>query len=490
MSGIRSKSASLVLAALLAGGCASVSHVPEDDQAARDCLELWQALDAAVESEGVRDAQSARIEGFPHLRIDRFLDAFRAHLRTDDQRAEWRDRLSARGRQDALLEWQRLGPEPRAALAGRAQGDLPGTLARCDAPLRVHDLAPGSGLTDAAEVPEHYATWQRVVGVYAVTAMPMAVGVTQWHAEVRSQHAVPVARLLESGRWVRYLPPEAERKTAPPVVDAPRSALGIPRISAAQQTALFARHAPTWLVDTRSLFDRIGRPYWPRGAAHAQVETGDPVVYRHLSHALWDGEVVLQLNYVLWFPGRPADGWFDILAGHLDGITWRVTVDASGAALAYDAMHNCGCWHLFYPTDRVLPRHPPDPRYAEERAFAPQVAPAAPEGRGVTLLVSSRAHALQRVLGEAPAAPEDVVYRFDDYDALRALPAGEGVRSLFGPEGLVAGTERGERFLFWPMGIASPGAMRQWGTHATAFIGRRHFDDPWLMERAFVRRDR
>jgi hypothetical protein len=28
--------------------------------------------------------------------------------------------------------------------------------------------------------------------------------------------------------------------------------------------------------------------------------------------------------------------------------------------------------------------------------------------------------------------------------------------------------------------------MRQWGRHATAFVGRRHFDDPWLFERYFA----
>jgi hypothetical protein len=38
------------------------------------------------------------------------------------------------------------------------------------------------------------------------------------------------------------------------------------------------------------------------------------------------------------------------------------------------------------------------------------------------------------------------------------------------------------------MGIASPGAMRQWGRHATAFIGRRHFDDPRLFDQRFERR--
>jgi hypothetical protein len=32
------------------------------------------------------------------------------------------------------------------------------------------------------------------------------------------------------------------------------------------------------------------------------------------------------------------------------------------------------------------------------------------------------------------------------------------------------------------MGIPSPGAMRQRGLHATAFAGRRHFDDPDLLD--------
>ena len=47
------------------------------------------------------------------------------------------------------------------------------------------------------------------------------------------------------------------------------------------------------------------------------------------------------------------------------------------------------------------------------------------------------------------------------------------------------GTERGERLLFWPTGVEDTGAMRQWGRHATAFLGRRHFDDPDLIERRF-----
>ena len=56
---------------------------------------------------------------------------------------------------------------------------------------------------------------------------------------------------------------------------------------------------------------------------------------------------------------------------------------------------------------------------------------------------------------------------------------------MFNPQGFVDGTDRAERYLFWPMGIARAGSMRQWGQHATAFVGRRHFDDATLMQQRF-----
>ena len=74
---------------------------------------------------------------------------------------------------------------------------------------------------------------------------------------------------------------------------------------------------------------------------------------------------------------------------------------------------------------------------------------------------------------------------WQDYDSLRSLPSGDGYRSLFGPYGIVRGSDRSERYLLWPMGIRSPGAMRQWGRHAIAFVGRRHFDDPYLISTLF-----
>jgi hypothetical protein len=49
----------------------------------------------------------------------------------------------------------------------------------------------------------------------------------------------------------------------------------------------------------------------------------------------------------------------------------------------------------------------------------------------------------------------------------------------------VPGTDRVERLVTWPLGIESAGAMREWGRHATALVGRRQFDDADLIERRF-----
>jgi hypothetical protein len=100
--------------------------------------------------------------------------------------------------------------------------------------------------------------------------------------------------------------------------------------------------------------------------------------------------------------------------------------------------------------------------------------------------IATRTHYIERV-SVVRGADSLVRYAFQPYDELRSLARLDGRRSsAFGPDGLIAGSERPERFLFWPMGIPSAGAMRQWGRHATAFIGRRHFDDADLIEKRFT----
>jgi hypothetical protein len=105
----------------------------------------------------------------------------------------------------------------------------------------------------------------------------------------------------------------------------------------------------------------------------------------------------------------------------------------------------------------------------------------------VTLFVESGTHYVRAVRAGEPRAAEPIRYRFAREDALRTLahPDG-GTRSLYGPDGIVAGTARAEAALFWPLGIRDAGAMRQWGRHATAFVGRRHFDEAFLLDRYFA----
>jgi hypothetical protein len=213
------------------------------------------------------------------------------------------------------------------------------------------------------------------------------------------------------------------------------------------------------------------------------VNAAEPVVYFQLAHARYGEQVLLQLVYTIWFAERPARSATDLLSGRLDALVWRVTLAPDGEPLIHDSMHGCGCYHEFFPTPRARPRPAPDA--LEEWAFIPQSLPRFGEGERALLHIASGTHYLERV-SLVRGTDSLTRYVMRGYDELRSLnDFSGGQRSAFGPDGLIAGTERRERFVFWPMGIASPGAMRQWGRHATAFVGRRHFDDADLIERRF-----
>jgi hypothetical protein len=264
---------------------------------------------------------------------------------------------------------------------------------------------------------------------------------------------------------------------------AAQNPLGIPEPSAGDLAALLAAYAPSLEVEVMGDYDRFGALRWLGDAESTGVDGAQPAVYGHPAWTRYAGKVLLQLVYTLWFPERPPQSDSDILAGKLDGITWRVTLAPDGEPLVYDAIHPCGCYHLFFPTPRAAALPAPDS--LQEWMFAPQSLPRLAEGERLLLRIASGTHYLKRVSvtsGEG-SAPR---YALRPYGELRSLERGSGARaSAFGADGLIAGTERRERFVYWPMGIESAGAMRQWGRQATAFIGRRHFDDADLFERRF-----
>jgi hypothetical protein len=490
------------IAALLCAAMTGCAVAPRQEFAGdpvAECREVFQRVDRAVAEAGVQDGMTARVAGFPYLRADRFLASYAAQALGEPQFAEWMRRLVALGSRAHAVEIANL-PVEQAERLGHALWDISRdrmwvapALADCTARLAAADAADPArraALKAAVVVPDDYSAWQRVAGLYWLTRIPFASGIRQWHEEVRETFARPLAGLPVAGELKRFAPPPgrlAAVEAAALLQRASGNALGIPDPRGADLEALFRAHAPAFTVDMAGDADSPGELGWGEGAA-PRIVSRLPVVYRRASHARYQGRALLQLNYWMWFPERPKRAGWDILGGHLDGLLWRVTLAPDGAPWVYDSIHPCGCYHLFFPTARAAPK--PQPDTLDETVFVPQALPRAGPESLFELRIESGTHYLQRVLLRDAPTQGDTEYVFAEDDSLRSLPLpGGGRRSAFRPDGILPGTERGERWLFWPMGVPEPGAMRQWGRHATAFVGRRHFDDPWLFERYFDLKD-
>lgn len=477
----------MIGAALLAAGCATTPdlapHLEAGTAEVRECAQWYRALDAEVDAAGVRDAQYTRVPGFPHLRVDRLLAAQR------DRAAESEPALRAFAERLAQLDLEARRHEV-LNMPGADEGVRSQAMRRareCGPLLRQADLASAQArqaLLAAAQVPDDYSTAMRFLGLYYLTRIPFTAGVRRWERDtLETFEREPAA----APNRVRYSPPGAQAVPRNAVAGwlgrAAFDPLGLPGLSERELDRLAAVYAPSFEIAIGGDYDRFGWLRWRRGARMPQVETSEPAVYVQPAYTRYRGQVLLQLVYTIWFPERPASGFVDILAGRLDGVVWRVTLAPDGEPLLYDTMHPCGCFHLFFPTPRARPR--PAPTAMGEWALVPQQLPRVLEGERPVLSIASGTHYLERVSIER-GADSLVRYAFRQYDELRSMPRAVGDHaSAFGPDGLIAGSERLERFLFWPMGIASAGAMRQWGRHATAFVGRRHFDDADLLERRF-----
>ncbi|CAN0355640.1 unnamed protein product, partial [Phaeothamnion confervicola] len=346
----------------------------------------------------------------------------------------------------------------------------------CGRKLRDFEMenpATGEAVLSRLSVPDDYLTGYRIAGLYALTKIPFSAGVKKHYAETRAAFKRDLSSSSQ-GTVVRYSPGSRPKYTRERVREVFRRALEnplrVPDPSEEDLVALFAMHAPSFEVETTGDHDRPGALRW-RWGPMPEVEQSDPAVYRQLEYTRYGGRNLMQLVYTIWFPERPPESPGDLLAGKLDGVVFRVTLSPEGIPLVYDTIHPCGCYHMFFPTPLAQPL--PAPEGEVEWAFVPQTLGAAAHGEHVVVRIASRTHYVERVYLDRTDSLAR--YALRPYDDLRSLPrmAG-GSRSVFGQDGIVPGTERGERFLFWPMGIASAGAMRQWGRQPTAFVGRRH----------------
>lgn len=456
------------------------------------CTAFFTAVDSMIDDKGVARSFPHRISGFPYLRTTRVLASFRDDVAGDAARATWLAHLAAADGKARSSELAQLRSEERrqlmpasADMASRmglsSDAETETVLEHCRALLLARDGSDPARMAQLrkAVVPDdEYSTVQRIAGLYPFTSLGVKAGVARWHDDVRRVYAGKGTEVSPPGQRRRYGPaPGNELEKAGPLF---RDLLDLPRPQAAQLEALYRQHAPVWDVDTASAADIPGAPVWKAYDGTPGVNTEDPVVYRYTSITRFRGRPRLQLNYLVWFDERPVSGPLDMLAGRLDGVIWRVTLNDSGMPMVYDSVHACGCYHLLFPVGDVTVR--PGAQTLAEPPMVPLTLQEPTVGTRVHLRLSAGAHYLEGVTHAIPDGAT-IAYRFADRAALYTTPVvGGGFRSLFRPDGLISGTERGERWFLWPTGVRSPGAMRERGRRATAFIGRRHFDDAFLLD--------
>jgi hypothetical protein len=455
------------------------------------CADFFESLDKRVSESQALDPGAFRVEGHPYLRTNRFLASFSSDAVADRAAFDpWLDRMQALDQEARRHEIANL-PAAGGPSAGsvNSEAELNARVASCGNLMKAADFEDTESrvaLRDKTRAPDEYLSLPRVLGLYPLTSFFVSNGVRNWHAEARRTFSTgpPVG-----WRAIRYAPEKSVEFSdkGQIVAAAKRDILGIPIYSSTDIEALFWMHAPVWEVQTEAEYDRIGAPIWtPRGLL--AIDARQPATYTLLSFTRFGKEILTQLNYIVWFPARPKEHALDIYGGLLDGVNYRVTLDQNGRPLLYETIHNCGCYYEAYPTGRLRVRGKID--YAEPPLILKAPELTRPNER-MTVAMQARTHYVQHLY---PAArqphPETVAYPLLDYGALRSLlhPRG-GRRSMFSPDSLAPGSERLERFILWPTGVVSPGAMRQWGRHAVAFVGERHFDDPDFLDKMFMEPD-
>lgn len=504
----------LTACAGLPGGSDSGSAVPAT---ANECLVFLDEVNRVVDLAGVRDGADHRIAGFPYLRVDRFTASFREQATTDDLRYRaWVERMRAIDAEAREHELANLPNEVFPVLRSLSREQVQSQSRYCG-PLLVDEHAMQAlqrrRLPKLAVVPDDYSTVRRIVGLYFLSGIPYAAGERSWERHMRAvftdQRSSPPPSNTAYHRYGPREQPVAARAAiaqARSILSAaPVDALGIPRIDDGARDDLLDAFAPSFEIATSAEYDRFGPLQWidlaglvAPGAERywLDVDPSQPVVYRRLAFTRYREMILPQLVYTIWFSERPMQESGDLLGGRLDGLVWRVTLDRQGEPLMFDTIQPSGRFAMFFPTARMRAKPPPAADPLIEWAFSPIDEPIeqwigpVPVLAGVKLHIESQTHQLLGLglpwarWGEpvALSAP----YRAVPADRLRALPLpGGGSRGIFGPDGVVPNTERVARFLFWPLGVASPGSMRQYGRQPTALIGRRHFDDADLLEKRF-----
>jgi hypothetical protein len=431
------------------------------------CLPALTSLDKlALQSAGT--LLGNRVSGLPWLRHNRLITHDISIQHIPGHVSELLNRMSSLAQNGLKFELATVPKHQKEQwqLRYKIIDPLDSFVAKCSRRLVAIQLeSPSKALSSLkAIVPDNdYSTLARVAGLYPLASIPFRLGV------IKEQHQLTKDwGRIDGKKWFAYRASSTLNKSLP-----------------SMSRDILSRHAPLWFIDSRTSANLPGAPYWKEN--QLKVNTERPEVYSFISKSRWKEQPVTQLNYVIWFTERPKLKRLDWVAGKHDAVVFRVNLDPQGEVIAYDSIHLCGCWYrLFVPENWPIKR---SKRYWDEPISIQTVNFPSRSTPRMAVFLQADTHQilyLQSVNDLASKQPSLMrsisgSYHLEPFSHLLELPTASGVRPVFDKKGYITNSVRPERWLFWPMGVKNPGALRRFGDHAMSFIGRRYFDDPNLL---------
>lgn len=429
------------------------------------CAIAIETFRNTIDQAGVANA-SAPVSPFNHLlHSNRFLHGLAHSVQSTTETREWMSLLAELAIRTRASENANLGsPLSSSTLEELAECSRVFATATEYAKARAAFLFA----TQQSDFPTHYIRSRQALGALALLRPFLRQRILALHAEERrwflEDESYPRSNYYEADTARNALATQDIARWMHSAYES--NELSLPLLSEAQLDSLFAEHAPSLQIEYQADNDKIGEPLWE--GEHIRMDTASPVAYVLPSMTRFEGRNLLQLNYVFWFAERKASALIDLYSGKVDSIIWRVTLNEEGQVLLYDSIHSCGCYHKYFvASDSLAAKLRPD---SKEPANIFTVDGASVQG-GPTLTITANDHYIVGLDARTQSSQTDSqLYGLRPYQQLYSLESDGGRRSLFDDRGLIAGSERLERFTLWPTGILSVGAMRQWGTHATGFI--------------------
>lgn len=443
-----------------------------------DCRERYAEIDTQIDAAGVRDGAFYRVPGYPYMRTDRLLASYAHEVQGLNEVAGWMRRMRELDQESREFEMRNLGMSLQEVGLKRSR------LQDCGRVLAAVELdSPEAlnGLRDAVQPPDEYSGVARALGLYPLMAPLLKSHTTRQQEQAQAQFSRAVDQTAAQRPAVHWKTQEVEDLSLVPTdfEKAYPDELGMPGLVDSAWRALAEAHAPQLWVESDDAVNQPGVPVWKDGGL--AVDASKPVVHYHVDFARFGGHALVRVNYFLWFRKAGAEG---IDGADVDGLIWRVTLDRQAEPLVYESLHASGRDHYWFPAQALQQRQDNNGYWIDPPLF-PQdgLAPRMP-----VLRLAQEQHELRRVLPASEVAEGPVrTYALERYEDLYLAPTPDGgTRSIFGADGFVAGSDATEPVWLLASGMRRPGALRQYGHHATSLLGQRHFDDPHLLEEVFV----